>query len=503
MSTTQPAASGWNLQHADKLFIDGQWRAPADASGRIALVCPDTEEVFAHVAEAREADMAAAVEAARRAFDQGPWPRLSPAERIAKVKELATALRAREKELAAAWNQQVGALAHIAPFMVAGGTANLDNAVAVAERFAFEAQTPTQNGIALLRRLPVGVVAAVTPWNVPYAIMTGKLGPALLAGCTVVMKPSPETPLEAYLIAECAEAVGFPAGVINLVPGHREAADFLVRHPGVDKVGFTGSTLAGRRIASVCGERIARCTLELGGKSAAILLDDFPVEQAGAMFARTISMLSGQVCAMLSRVIVPRAKHDALAEAVAAEMARIKVGPSTDPTSQMGPLAMGRQLARVQEYIAIGQAEGATLVRGGGRPAGLDRGFFIEPTLFANVDNRSRIAQEEIFGPVLSLIPADSEEHAIALANDSQFGLNGSVITTDAEAAYRVASQVRTGVISQGGMRADFKLPFGGFKQSGLGREGGAEGLMAYLETQTMLLDALPAALAGAPTVSP
>lgn len=496
-------APGWNLRHPDRLFIDGTWRAPADPAGCIALVSPDTEEVFAEVAEAREADMAAAVQAARRAFDHGPWPRLKPAERLAMVKALAAALRAREKEIAAAWNRQVGALAHLAPFMVAGGTANLDNAIAVGERFAFEAQTPTGNGVALLRRMPVGVVAAVTPWNVPYAIMTSKLGPALIAGCTVVMKPSPETPLEAYMIAECAEAVGFPPGVINLVPGHREAADALVCNPGVDKVAFTGSTVAGRRIASVCGERIARCTLELGGKSAAILLEDFPVEQAGAMFARTISMLSGQVCAMLSRVIVPRAKHDALAEVVAAEMQRIKVGPSTDPATQMGPLAMGRQLARVHDYIALGQAEGARLVTGGGRPTGLDRGFFIQPTLFANVDNRSRLAQEEIFGPVLSLIPADNEAHAIALANDSFYGLNGSVITQDPEAAYRVASQVRTGVISQGGMRADFSLPFGGFKQSGIGREGGAEGLMAYLETQTMMLDRLPASLEGAPVVLP
>jgi acyl-CoA reductase-like NAD-dependent aldehyde dehydrogenase len=347
---------------------------------------------------------------------------------------------------------------------------------------------------ALVIREAVGVVAAIVPWNMPYAIMAQKVAPAMIAGCAVIMKPSPETPLEAYLIAEAAEAVGLPAGVLNLVPSHRDAADHLVRHKGVDKIAFTGSTAAGRRIASVAGERIARVTLELGGKSPAIVLDDFPTEAAAKILARTITVLSGQVCAMLSRAIVPAARHDEIAAAISAEMKLVKVGTPNDPASEMGPIAMKRQLERIESYVEKGKEEGATLVTGGQRPAHLNSGYYFEPTLFANVDNAMTIAQEEIFGPVLALIPARDEEHAIEIANDSDFGLNSAVLTNDPEAAYRVGRRIRAGNVGQNGMKADFSLPFGGFKQSGIGREGGVEGLAPYLETKTMLIERAPEA---------
>lgn len=347
---------------------------------------------------------------------------------------------------------------------------------------------------ALIAYEPVGVVAAIAPWNGPFGIMANKVAYALLTGCTVIMKPSPETPLEAYIIAEAAEAAGIPAGVVNLVTGHREASDHLVCNEGVDKVSFTGSTVAGKRIASVCGSRMARCTLELGGKSAAIVRDDFPIDAAAKMLAGTITMMSGQVCAMLSRVIVPRRRHDELAEAIAAEMKKVRIGNSDDPETQLGPVAMKRQLERIEMYIEEGRKT-ADLVTGGGRPAHLNRGYFIEPTLFANVRNESRIAQEEIFGPVLSLIPVEDEEDAIRTANASAYGLNGSVLTNDAEAAYRIARRVRTGGFGQNGLRMDFGLPFGGFKQSGIGREGGTEGLFPYLEMKTILIDGMPSAL--------
>jgi acyl-CoA reductase-like NAD-dependent aldehyde dehydrogenase len=262
----------------------------------------------------------------------------------------------------------------------------------------------------------------------------------------------------------------------------------------VDKVSFTGSTLAGKRIASVCGERIARCTLELGGKSAAIIRDDFPIDIAAKILTGTITMMSGQVCATLSRAIVPRARHDELAAAIATEMAQVRIGHSTDPATQLGPVAMKRQLERIEGYVAEGKRS-AELVCGGNHPAHLNVGYFIEPTLFAHVDNASRIAQEEIFGPVLSLIPCEDEDHAVRIANESNYGLNGSVLTHDAEAAYRIARRVRSGAVGQNGLRMDFGLPFGGFKQSGIGREGGPEGLEAYLETKTILLDAMPSAL--------
>ncbi|MEY4721071.1 MAG: hypothetical protein RIQ46_796 [Pseudomonadota bacterium] len=485
---------GVAIARPDRLFIGGEWVAPL--SGRlIEVVSPDNEQVVARVAEAGEADMDAAVAAARHAFDHGPWPRLPKAERLALYRRFVDALRPRADELARCWNAQVGGLMSFAPMMHAGGVMTLDQIGRFAEDFAFEQVRPSHAApAAIIAHEPVGVVAAIAPWNAPFGIMANKVAYALVTGCTVVMKPSPETPLEAFIIAEAAEAAGLPPGVVNLVPAQREASDHLVRNPGVDKVSFTGSTVAGRRIASVCGDRIARCTLELGGKSAAILRDDFPIEAAAKLLSGTIIQMSGQICAMLSRVIVPRHRHDELAEAIAAEMARVVIGPSTDPATQLGPLAMKRQLERVEMYIAEGRRS-ADLVCGGNRPAHLDLGYFIEPTLFANVDNASRIAQEEIFGPVLSLIPCEDEDDAIRIANDSQFGLNGSVLTHDHDAAYRIARAMRTGAVGQNGMRLDFGLPFGGFKQSGLGREGGPEGLLPYLEMKTILIDGMPSAL--------
>jgi aldehyde dehydrogenase (NAD+) len=485
---------GVSIAHPDKLYINGQWVLPH--SGRmIELVSPNTEAVVARCAEADEADMDAAAAAARRAFDSGPWPSTPPAARIAAVRRMIAHLEGRVPEIAKAWTAQMGGLASFAAPMQTGAVATLGQIADYAEAFQFVEQRPTVAAAAgLVVHEPVGVVAAIAPWNGPFAIMANKVAYALLTGCTVVMKPSPETPLEAYIIAEAAEAAGLPPGVVNLVPGHREAADHLVNNPAIDKVSFTGSTLAGKRIAQVCGQRIARYTLELGGKSAAIVRDDFPTEAAAKLLTGTLNLLSGQVCAMLSRAIVPRHRHDELAEAIKGEMAKVVIGHSDDPNTVLGPLAMKRQLERVEMYIEEGKKT-ADLVCGGGRPSHLNQGYFIEPTLFANVDNQSRIAQEEIFGPVLSLIPCEDEEDAIRIANESNYGLNGSVLTQDAQAAYDIGRRIRTGGFGQNGLKMDFALPFGGFKQSGVGREGGPEGLWGYVETKTMLLDAMPVTL--------
>ena len=478
-----------HIKHPDRLFIGGQWVTPS-SSAQIELVSPVTEQVFGRVAEAQEADMDAAVVAARKAFDQGPWPRLTPSERGEYLRKMSKALEARVPELAAAWAEQIGGLKVMSVPMHMGGVMQYAFYGDLADRYPFEVRQPSSiGGTAVLVREPVGVVAAIAPWNAPFMIMTTKVAPALLAGCTVIMKPSPETPLEAYILAEVAEEVGLPPGVVNLVPSHREAADYLVRNHGVDKVGFTGSTAAGRRIASVCGERIARVTLELGGKSAAIIMDDYDTGLLAKILTGTITALSGQVCATLSRAIVPRHRHDELAEAIVEEMKQVRIGDPADPTTMMGPVAMKRQLERVQGYIAKGEEQGATLATGGKRPSHMNRGYYIEPTLFTNVDNSMTIAQEEIFGPVLSLIPCDDEEDAIRIANDSIYGLNGAVFTHDKDKAYDVARRMRTGAIGQGGLKMDFALPFGGFKQSGLGREGGEEGVRPYLETKTILLD--------------
>ena len=485
---------GVSIAHPDKLYIGGRW-VPAHSGRAIEVVSPNTEQVVARVAEADEADMDAAVAAARAAFDHGPWPTTPPAERIAAFRRMIDHLEPRVPELAKAWTAQMGGLASFAPIMQGNTINTLRQITGFAEQFEFVQQRATIGAKAgLIAFEPVGVVAAIAPWNGPFGIMVHKVAYSLLTGCTVIMKPSPETPLEAYIIAEAAEAAGIPAGVVNLVPSHREAADHLVCNSDVDKVSFTGSTVAGKRIASVCGSRIARCTLELGGKSAAIIRDDYSTQDAAKLLANTITLISGQVCAMLSRAIVPENRHDEIAAAIAAEMKQIRVGHSDDPQTQLGPLAMKRQLERVEMYIEEGKKT-ADLVTGGERPAHLNQGYFIEPTLFANVDNQSRIAQEEIFGPVLCLIPSKDEEDAIRLANESNYGLNGSVLTHDAEAAYRVGRRIRTGGFGQNGLRMDFGLPFGGFKQSGLGREGGPEGLMPYLEPKTMLLDEMPAVL--------
>ncbi|HWJ68991.1 MAG TPA: aldehyde dehydrogenase [Sphingobium sp.] len=478
------------LSHPDRLFIDGAWIAPAKG-GRIEVMSAHSEQVIATVAEATEADMDAAVVAARRAFDEGPWPRMEPGERAEWLRKLHAALEVRVPELVRAWIDQIGALATVAPFVIGGGMATLQFTIDQAATYPFvEKRIPADGrGEAMIVREPVGVAVTIAPWNNPFGIMISKVAGALLAGCTVIMKPAPETPIEAYIIAEAAEAIGLPAGVLNLVASHRDAADHLVRNPGVDKVSLTGSTVAGKRVASVCGERLARCTLELGGKSAAIVLDDYDLGVAAKMLTATIIMSAGQVCATLSRVIVSQHRHDALVEAIAAEMANVRVGDPFDPETQLGPLALERQRDRVLDYVAAGSAEGARLVFGGGRPLHLARGYYVEPTLFADVDRSMRIAREEIFGPVLSVLPVANEADAINAANASDFGLYGAVFTNDRDAAYRVARAMRTGTVTHNIFRFDPFLPFGGFKHSGIGREGGIEGITSYTELKSILLD--------------
>ncbi len=484
--------AGVNIRHPDKLFIGGAWVSPLSGDS-LDLENPASEEIVARVAAAGPADMDAAVAAAREAFDNGPWPHTPPAERQAKLMEMIDHLEARVPELAAAWCAQIGGLASFAPMMHGGAVAGLRGIAALGESFEWETRRKGDAvDTVILRREPVGVVAGIAPWNGPFGIMANKVFYSLISGSVIIMKPSPETPLEAFIIAEAAEAVGMPPGTVNLVPAGREAADHLVHSRDIDKVSFTGSSAAGRHIASVCGGNMTRFTMELGGKSAAIIRDDFPIEAAAGILGNTITVMSGQVCAMLSRAIVPKARHDELAEAIKGVMEGIAVGDPNDPDTQLGPLAMKRQLERVEMYIEAGKASGADLVTGGQRPAHMNKGYYMEPTLFANVDNSAKIAQEEIFGPVLCLIPAEDEEDAIRIANESEFGLNGSVFTNDPQAAYDIAKRIRTGVVGQNGMRMEWSAPFGGFKQSGIGREGGVEGLYPYLETKTVLLDGMP-----------
>jgi betaine-aldehyde dehydrogenase len=482
-----------SIKHPDRFFIGGEWVAPSSAS-RFDVISPSTEELVLSVAEAQAADADRAVAAAREAFDKGPWPRMSPKERAPYLHALAAALTARNDELAHIWTSQMGILNSAAKFGTPGAAGFFHYYASLADSFPFiERHVPSFGGGAgLLVREPVGVVLAIVPWNAPLMLAALKLAPALLAGCAVILKASPEAPLDAYVIAEAAEAAGLPPGVLNLVTAEREVSERMVRNPAVDKVSFTGSSAAGKKIASICGERIARCTLELGGKSAAVVLDDADAAHVAGRLAQSTAMMSGQVCAALTRIVVPRNRHNEMVDALASAFAALKVGDPFDAATHVGPLAMGRQRDRVEDYIAKGRAEGATVATGGGRPADLNRGYFIQPTVFANVDNSMVIAREEIFGPVVSVIPADSEEQAIDIANDTVFGLNSAVFTADTDRAYKVARRLRAGTVGHNAFRTDFMIGFGGFKQSGLGREGGRDGLLPFLESKTVLLDGEP-----------
>jgi len=479
-----------------QFFIDGAWVDPS-SDALIEVVSPATEASFMHVAEAQAADIERAVRAARKAFDEGPWPRMSHTERAGCMRAMADAVAARSGSLSELWTREIGIAQSWANPLIAPTAVTYRFYADLADTFPFVEQHRPSGGerFGALVREPVGVVGAIVPWNGALGLAANKIAPAMLAGCTIVLKSSPESPGSGLVMGEIAEEIGLPPGVLNVVTADREVSELLVRHPDVDKISFTGSSAAGRRIASICGERMARCTLELGGKSAAVVLADADIGMVAERLAFSSQMLTGQVCAALTRVVVDRARHDDMADALAAAFARIRVGDPFDAQTEMGPLAMRRQYEKVADYIAQGQRDGARLAAGGGRPQGLDRGFFVEPTVFAHVDNGMAIAREEIFGPVVSIISADGEEDAIAIANDSPFGLNASVFTDDADRGYRVARRIRSGTVGQNGFRMDMSIAFGGFKQSGIGREGGVEGLHPYLEAKTLLFEDAPTIL--------
>jgi aldehyde dehydrogenase (NAD+) len=490
------------VQRPDRLFIGGDWVEPS-SPGYFDVIDPTTEESFLRIAKASPDDIDRAVGAARLAFDQGPWPRMAPEKRAEYLNDFAREILVRSEDFVQVWVRECGGL----PGLVRQVTGNASDAFKDTAKLLeltslIEEVTPTPTFLpggdfGLRVREPVGVVAAIVAFNGPLIMAALKVAPALLAGCTVILKSPPESPAEGYILAEIAESIGLPPGVFNVVTADREVSERLVADPRVDKVTLTGSSAAGRRVGQICADRVARVTLELGGKSAAVVLDDADIGQAAAMLGATACIMTGQTCASLTRVIVSRHRHDEMAEALAAVLGAVRVGDPFDESTQMGPLVTRQHLERVQRHIATGIAEGARLAVGGGRPKHLDRGWFIEPTVFAGVNNSDTIAQEEIFGPVVSIIPADNERHAVELANDTIYGLNATVFTPDADRAYSVARRLRTGTVGHNALRADYGVAFGGFKQSGLGREGGVEGLLAYTETKVVLLDAAPTNLAA------
>ncbi|WP_280424514.1 aldehyde dehydrogenase [Nocardia carnea] len=473
-----------------ELYLDGAWQNPATGD-TITVSSPATEQTVGSVPAASAQDIDRAVAAARRAFDdpQG-WSSWHPKQRAALLEIFAVELESRAAETARRVSLQNGMPIWLAEQFEGGFPAVLLRYYSqlMSDAPAVEERAGMLGGTARITRHPVGVVGAVVPWNVPQAITFLKLAPALAAGCTVVLKPAEETVLDAFLMAEAAAAAGLPAGVLNVVPGGRDIGAYLVEHPGVDKVSFTGSTAAGRKIAETCGRLLRPITLELGGKSAAILLDDVDLEASLESLFGVTFLNNGQICWLNTRVLAPRSRYGEIVDALTDLARSLKVGDPLDPETKIGPLVSARQRERVEGYIAKGRSEGARLTTGGVRPADLESGYFVEPTVFADLDNTATVAREEIFGPVLSVIPFADEAEALAIANDSDYGLGGSVWSADIERAAELAARVQSGTIGVNHYTNDPVAPFGGVKSSGLGRELGPEGLHAFQHLRTVYL---------------
>ncbi|MGD9472747.1 MAG: aldehyde dehydrogenase [Novosphingobium sp.] len=462
----------------DAFFIGNEWVKPA-SDRCFTLINASTEEEIGTVPEAVEADIDAAVAAARKAFDESGWAQTSPAERAAVMERFMAAVAARGPQIAEAVSAQNGMPIALSSMLEGQfGAGVIQYYAELAKGLGQPDVRPSQMGKeTLVERSALGVVAAIVPWNFPVTLALNKVAPAMAAGCTLVIKPSPGTVLDSYLLAEAALEAGVPAGVLNWVAADRGAGAHLVSHPGVDKVAFTGSTAAGRKIAGVCGEMLRPVTLELGGKSAAILLEDADIGTFLQGVPMACMLNNGQACYNGTRILAPKSRYDEVVGALADFAQSLTVGDALDPATHVGPMASAAHRDKVMSYVEIGKQE-ARLVAGGNSPA--NRGFFVEPTIFADVDNSDRIAQEEIFGPVLSVIPYDGEDEAIRIANDSEYGLGGSVWSVDSEHAKAVAHRVESGTVGVNGYMPSLGSPFGGVKASGLGREFGPEAIGSY-----------------------
>jgi betaine-aldehyde dehydrogenase len=477
----------------DKLFIGGQWVA-SHGDEWIIGINPATEEEVGRVPAAVEADMDAAVAAARKAFDEGPWPRMSLQARADVILKAMDYMRTIADDMAFTLTSEMGStIAQSLSVQVPRAIDIWEYYARHAADYAWSERRETYDALnadfeILVEKEPVGVVAAVVPWNGPQIVTALKLAPALMAGCTAVLKPSEDAALSFCGLADAFMAAGLPAGVLNIVPAQRDVSEYLIKHPDIDKASLTGSTVAGRRVGQLCADTMTRCTLELGGKSAAILLDDVDPDAVLAVLAPTMAFLNGQACSAPTRILLPESRYDELSEKIIQAFDAMPLGDTMDLETFVGPLAGKRHQERVLSYLKLGVEEGATVALGGGIPEGYDKGFYVEKTIFTGVKNTMRIAREEIFGPVFCLIAYKDEDDALAIANDSEYGLAGSVWTSNPKRGLAVAQQIRAGSLGVNIHTLDMAAPFGGMKMSGVGRECGDEGLDAYVEIKSIIV---------------
>lgn len=489
MSATNTPALDVDVPGLGELFMGGAWCAPASERIR-EVVVPSTEETVATVAEPSVADADLAAQAARRAFDDGPWPRMSAQERVGVCRRFTDELIRREEDLKRAWIFEAGpTIAHAEILSGAAPPLLWNHAMQVAPELPWREERVQDAGRVILRREPIGPALAILTYNGPVILVGMKVIPALLAGCPVVMKFAPESQLTSRIIADCALAAGFPDGVIGCLAADIEVTKHLVAHPAIDMIAVTGGTPIGMEVAGVASKRLARTLLFLGGKGAAIIAPDADVEHAltcGLVDGCTGYL--GQVCVTMSRVLVPRARYDEIVTTLGDRFAALKVGDPFDPSSDRGPLAVERARTRTEHYVALAQEHGARVVTGGRRPPELDRGWFYEPTLLADVTNDMPMAQEEIFGPVTCAIAYDDLDDAVQIANDTRYGLSAAVFSHDEAAAMQVAERLRVGAVAINAIGVSLTEPFGGVKQSGWGRECGAEGILDFTDIKQILL---------------
>lgn len=471
----------------ERIYVGGQWR-PLRGVGRATIVNPSSEKIVARLPLAGHADVTAAVAAARSAFDDGPWPNLAGAERSACMHGLADLLAERLEMMARLWTFQVGMPIAPASRIVRAGIERLRFYADLAGSFDFETNRVGRQGPIRVRHEPAGVAALIIPWNASFPIMMQKLGAALAAGCCCIVKPAVESPLEALVLAECVARSDVPPGVVNVVVAGPEESAALVSSRDVEKVSFTGSIATGRAIALAAARNFTRVTLELGGKSAAILLDDADLPQSLSALTPFMMPFSGQFCFSQSRILAPRSRLPEVVEQVKAIVEAFRLGDPAMVDTDLGPVLSDRQRQRVLNYIEGARADGARVVAGGGRSTRFERGFYVEPTVIDNVAPQMAIAREEVFGPVVTVHAFDTDADAVALANATEMGLSGSVFSADPDRAYEVACGIRTGQVGINRLALEPGAPFGGFKSSGVGREGGVEGLVAFTETKALFI---------------